>query len=561
MKPRTCGALAALIFVCAAGCRPPAAAPAPEPDAAARAAAPAWFQDVSGTAGISWRQGHHGRTPLPVLEMMGTGCAVRDFDGDGIPDLFFVGQKGTGNTGRCALYRGAIGPAYRDVTAGSGLAVPGMFMGCGAADLDNDGLPDIVLTGYGTNRLFRNLGGMRFKDVTTGSGLESTGPSDWRSAVAIADVDRDGLLDLYLGRYVVFHKDVPQLCDYGKLQSSCGPKFYDPQFGTLHRNQGSLRFTDMTRSWGLPNQHGKCLGATFCDIDRDGWPDLYLGNDEVPGDLFVNEKGRRFRNEGLLAGVSLAGDGQMQGAMGVDFGDFNRDGEFDLFITTFEFEPASLYSGQGGRLFRNVSTEVGLEHPTRSLVGFGTKFADFDNDGWADLAIANGHIHDNQNQIDSNSHYPQPLQLFMNRRGEAFEDRSGEAGPGFSTPCVGRGLATGDLDRDGRVDLLVTDLEGAPRVLLNRMGGTGSWLRVRLQGRKSNRDAVGARVEVRAAGADWTAEVTTGGSYFSAMEPILHFGLGSATSVDSVEVWWPSGRTGKVAGPRVNSEILLEEPR
>ncbi|HEU4753381.1 MAG TPA: CRTAC1 family protein, partial [Armatimonadota bacterium] len=536
---------------------------APQPSRARPASTPppaGWFEDQARHAGITFRLGHHGKTPLTVLETMGTGCATADLDGDGHADLLLVGQQETGNTGRCALYRGDGKGSFADVTPGSGLETPGLYMGCAVADVDNDGKPDLLVTGYGVCRLFRNLGGMRFRDITDGSGLAALSPTDWCTSAAFGDVDRDGKLDLYIGRYVVFNEHTLQFCDYGGVKASCGPKFYDPQFGRLYRNTGGGRFQDWTQKWGLGSQQGKCLGAAFADVNGDGWPDLYIGNDEMPGDLFINRQGKGFTNEGLSAGVALSSDSQMQGAMGVDFGDFNRDGRPDLFVTTFEQEPVSLYANRGNTLFEHVSLSMGLDQ-TRSMVGFGTRFVDLDNDGWPDLPVANGHIHDNQSQVDRLSSYPQPMQLFMNRKGTFMDDRSREAGPGFTTPMVGRGLAVADFDEDGRPDLLVMDLEGTPRLLMNRMPETGNWLRVRLEGTRSNRSGIGAKVTVVAGPERWTAEAAAGGSYLSTSDPRLHFGLGAAKQVDRVEVRWPSGKVSTLARPAVGGEVRIREPQ
>jgi enediyne biosynthesis protein E4 len=563
--------LGAALALAGSGCHPAAPAAPAAPLAAAGAeqrageragesAGGGWFADEATARGVAFVQGHGGRSPLTVLETMGTGCAMLDFDGDGHLDLFLVGQKDTGETGRCALYRNNGDGTFTDVTAGSGLEEPGLYMGCAVGDVDNDGLPDLLVTGYGVNRLYRNLGGGKFKDVTAGSGLESPSPTSWQTSAGFADVDGDGRLDLYVGRYVVFNDSTIQYCSYGGvLKASCGPMFYDPQFGSLYRNVGGFRFQDVTREWGLGDQKGKCLGVVFGDVNGDGWPDLYIGNDEMPGDFYVNQDGKRFTNEALTAGVAFAFDGQMQGAMGVDFGDFNRSGLLDLIVTTYEFEPASLYANRSRLLFENVSLAQGLDAPTRPLVGFGTKFADLDNDGWLDLPVANGHIHDNQELIDKLSAYRQPMQLFMNEQGRKWNDRSQDAGPGFTTPGVGRGLAVGDVDNDGGLDLLVTDLEGRARLLMNRMPQRGNWLRIALEGKRSNRMGIGARVEVTAGEQRWVRYVTTSGSYLSASDPRVHVGLGDLTAVDRIEVQWPGGARSVVASP-APGDLTVREP-
>jgi hypothetical protein len=517
-----------------------------------------WFEDRATALGINFKMGHNGKTPLKVSEVMGPGCAVCDLDGDGHADILIVGQTGTTPGGRCALYRNNGDGTFKDVTAGSGLEAPGMYMGVAIADIDNDGKPDIVITGFGVVKLFRNLGHCKFQDITKGSGLEAKSPTDWATSAAFADVDRDGLVDLYIGRYVVFNDKSLQFCDYG-IPASCGPIFYDPQIGSLYKNLGHGKFKDISQAWGL-DAKGKCLGVAFADVNNDGWPDLFLANDEMPGDLFINEKGRKFHNIGTEAGVALSGSGQMQGAMGVDFGDYNRDGNLDLFVTTYEFEPASLYRNTGGGMFGIVSAETGIGPPTTPFVGFGTKFLDVQNRGWLDIAIVNGHIHDNQEKIDKLGHYKQPMQLFMNEDGKTFIDRTREAGPGFTTPAVGRGLAIGDLNDDGLEDIVVTDIEGPVRVLMNRSTAHSNWLRISLEGTKSNRMGLGARVTLTAGGQTWIKEATTGGSYLSASDPRVHFGLGSLNTVDKVEVRWPSGRQSVVLNPHVPGDLKIREP-
>ncbi len=292
--------------------------PAVDPSRSPSSTAPGWFVNRAAAAGIGFQLGHHGKTPLTLLETIGTGCAAVDFDGDGHADIFLIGQEGTGNTGRCALYRNNGDGTFTDVTKGSGLEQPGTYTGCAVGDFDNDGLPDLLVTGYGVVRLYRNLGHFKFQDVTKGSGLESPSPFAWNTSAGVADIDHNGLLDIYIGRYVIFDNHTQQLCDYGKYKSACGPMFYDPNFGSGYKNLGHFHFKDMTRAWGLNTAHGKCLGVAFADVNGDGWPDLYVGNDEEPGDLFINDHGDGFHNVGAQAGVALSSDAKVQGAMGVD---------------------------------------------------------------------------------------------------------------------------------------------------------------------------------------------------------------------------------------------------
>ncbi len=518
-----------------------------------------WFEDKAVSLGIDVKMGHNGKTPLTVLEEMGPGCAVCDFNGDGHADVLILGQAGPVGNGLCHLYRNNGNGTFTDVTKGSGLEAPGNYMGCAVADIDNDGMPDIVITGYGVVKLFKNLGGCKFQDISKGSGIEAKSPTEWSSGAAFADVDHDGLVDLYVGKYIVFNSTTIQFCNYSPYKASCGPIFYDPQIGTMYKNLGNGKFKDVTKQMGLDSAHGKTLGVAFYDINGDGWPDLYLGNDEMPGDMFINNHGKNFVNKGVEAGVGLSGGGKMQGAMGVDFGDIDHDGRPDLFVSTYEFETKALYFNGDNTLFTNVSEKVGLGPAMWNFVGFGTKFVDIDNSGWLDLVVANGHIHDNQDLIDKMGAYRQPCLLFMNEQGKSFTNRTMEAGPGFTTPAVGRGLAIGDLNDDGLQDVVITDIEGNVRVLMNRHNVGNNWLRVSLVGTHCNRMGIGAKITVKSGAEKWSAEVTTGGSYFSASDPRIHFGLGKATKVDSIEVKWPCGKISVLNNPRISGDLIVTE--
>lgn len=535
------------------------ATPAPQPVSPSD-----WFHEATtAECGISFPLGHKAKGPFVVRDLMGGGAAICDFNNDGHADIFLVAPQDIAPGGACVkLYKNLGGGKFQDVTAGSGINVSGMLMGCATGDIDNDGLADLLITGYGVVKLYKNLGNFKFKDITAGSGLESTSPTSWYTSAAFADVDNDGKLDVYIGRYVIFDKTTQQYCKYGEGRlAACGPVFYDPQHGSLYRNLGGGKFKDVTEAFHFGDVHGKVLGVAWADINGDGKPDLYLANDEVNADLFVSGKDGKYKNVALTTGVALSADGKPQGGMGVDFGDYNRDGKFDLFVTTFQFEPDSLYAAGAGGLFQWTSSAAGLDAPTNLMVGFGTKFLDVNNDGWLDIAVANGHIHDNQEQIDSKTTYRQPMQLFVSDGGTKFLDRSRDAGPGFTRPGVGRGLAVGDLDDDGREDVIIMDMEGPTRILFNRTPNPGNWLRIKLVGAKSNRMGLGAVVTVTAGKEKWIGNCTTGGSYLSASDPRLHFGIGKATAVDSIEIRWPGGKRSTMKPSGINRDITIEEPR
>lgn len=510
-------------------------------------ASQAWFGNRAAAAGVTWRLRRTAKKALTILEVMGTGCAVLDFDNDGWDDLFLVGQEGFGHTGRGALYRNRGDGTFEDVTEGSGLDNPGYFMGCATGDIDNDGLVDLFVSGYGANRLFLNRGDGRFQDRTEQFGVQARSDTEFNSAVAFGDYDRDGWVDLYVGRYVTFDSTTRQYCQFAGVDGACPPWAYTPQSGFLYRNLNGRKFEDVTGKAGLGDQHGKTLGAVWRDFDRDGRVDLYLANDGTAGDLYQN-LGNRFRNVAVRTGSAYNHIGEVQAGMGVDFGDCNGDGWPDLVVTTFRQEPTSLYLNRNGTLFDHRSLALGLDAPSRTWTGFGTRLADFDNDGWLDLVTANGHVLEKEHLIDKFSSYPQPMQLFMSQQGTQFLERSMDAGPGFTTPAVGRGLATADFDRDGRLDLVVTDLEGPVRLLMNRMPGENTWIGFRLRGTRSNRMALGAEVTVEAGGRKFVEACRTSGSYFSASAPAVHFGLGAADGTARATIRWPSGKQTVLAG-------------
>ncbi len=535
----------------------PGRAPAPAPRDTGSPAVPAWFTEEAEARGIRFPVAYDGPRPLNIRQTAGSGAALWDYDGDGWLDIYLVGQRQNRPTGG-ALYRNRGDGTFEDRTAGSGLAVPGDWHGCAVGDVDNDGRPDLLLAGYGTVGLFRNRGDGRFARAAAGRGLDPPAPNAWATSAAFADVDRDGLLDVFIGRYVRFGPAELQFCDYHGVRAACGPKTYDPQYGSLYLNQGEGRFREVTRTWGLGDQHGKTFGVAFADANADGFPDLYLANDEVPGDLYLNEGGRRFRNHGGTSGTAVGQDGQVQGGMGVDWGDFDRDGLLDLFVTTFQNEDHSLYRNLDGENFEHATSAVGLGNITRPYVAFGARFLDFDNDGWLDLIAASGHIQDNVAEVDRTATYRQPLQLLRNQQGSRFQDVSGAAGEVFRRRLVGRGLAVGDIDNDGDQDLLITDLEGPPMLLINQVARGRRWLSISLEGSRSNRHALGARVEVRAGGAKHVRERWTGNSFLSASDPRVHFGLGTVDRVD-LEVRWPSGRRTRVRDAATDRILTLRE--
>jgi hypothetical protein len=558
--------LAALVL---AGCRGPviheAAAPPPAGPAAAPANAP--FAEVAAAAGLRFRHENGGRSPLNILQTAGSGCAFLDYDRDGWLDLFlvngcFLDGRPAERQPRHALYRNNGDGTFTDVTARAGVGSPSYGMGCAAADYDGDGWPDLYLTNYGPNRLYRNNGDGTFTDVTEKAGVAASG---WSTCAAWADADGDGDLDLFVGRYVRFGPGDRPLCSVNGIPVACPPRYYAGQSSLLYRNNGDGTFTDVTEQAGMRNPQGKALGAIWADYDGDGRPDLFVANDDEPNNLYRNLGGGRFRDVALPAGVALGVNGNEEASMGVDFADCDGDGRFDLFVTNFQNETDALYQN-GLYGFAYVSAEAGIAGPSLPFLSFGCGFLDYDNDGRLDLVVASGHVQDLIHRVDPACQFAQARQLFRQqgspgpRNVPHFEEIGAASGPAFTAPAVGRGLCIGDYDNDGGADVLVNNNGGPPMLLRNLVGSRNHWIRLRLEGRRPNTMAVGARVELRCGARRQVAEVRAGGSYCSTHDPRLLFGLGGATGPASATVRWPDGRRTTHPGLPLNRETRLREP-
>jgi hypothetical protein len=514
------------------------------------------FDDVTSSSGIDYKWEIAGTRPLNILQTIGNGCAFLDYDADGNLDVLLVGP-------RLALYRGDGKGRFTDVTAESGLAnLHGHLLGCAVGDYDNDGFEDVYITEYQGGALLHNepgkgagaAGGRLFRDVTREAGIR---PQPWTTSSAFVDIDGDGKLDIYLGNYVRFGPKDPQLCDSNGLKTSCGPRFYAAERPALYRNLGGGRFADATARWAPHSVSGKALGIACADFDGSGHQSIALANDEVAGDLLRNDGGR-FKNVAELAGVAFDANGNVHGGMGVDWGDYDGDGQLDLVVATFQREAKCLYHNDGGGFFTDKSGSVGLADATSPFVAFGIKFLDFDNDGWLDLIITNGHVQDNMGDIDKSTTYRQASQLFRNVSGASFKNESAAAGPAFQKLMVGRGLAIGDYDNDGRVDALIVDSEGTPMLLHNVATPAGNWLSLRLEGTSGSRDGIGALVTVRAGDRTLLRRCATDGSYMSASDRRVHVGLGTAEKAD-VTVKWPSGKTTAMKDVRAGQQVAVRE--
>jgi enediyne biosynthesis protein E4 len=509
------------------------------------AAFPFRLADVTASAGLQFRHnnGAYGGKLLP--ETLGAGCAFIDYDNDGWQDILLVNGMDWPSHRRqrstLRLYRNNRNGTFTDVTRAAGLELEMYGMGVAAADFDNDGFVDVFVTCVGQNRLFRNTGKGTFVDVTSSSGLGKR--SAFSTSAMWFDFDRDGLLDLFVCNYVRWSAEHDVFCSLdGKQKSYCTPEAYQGETCWLFRNRGNGTFEDVTATCGIFDSSSKSLGVALIDHDQDGWPDVFVANDTQPNKLYRNQRNGTFKDIALPAGVALSEDGRARAGMGVDAADFTNSGKSGLAITNFEGEMIGLYRPESGT-YRDVSTLAGVGFPSRNSLGFGCIFADLDLDGQIDLIVANGHIDDTVRNIRGNVGHAQPPQLFLNQGNGTFRDMSSQVGSEFSQPRVGRGLAVGDFDRDGDLDLLITTNNG-PAVLFRNDVSTGNRsVRLRLVGTKSNRDAIGATARVFHADIQQARVVKSGSSYLSQSELPLTFGLGRRDRVDRIVISWPSGRT------------------
>jgi hypothetical protein len=420
-------------------------------------------------------------------------------------------------------------------------------MGVAVADFDNDGWDDIYVTGYGGNALYRNLGNCRFEDVTDKAGVAVGGFS---TGAAWGDYDRDGRVDLFVPRYVFI--DINKLPEFGSsdkfcrfrgVMVQCGPWGLPGESDFLFHNRGDGTFQDVSKAAGVDDpKHYFGMQGVWGDLDNDGWPDLYVANDAGPNYLYHNNHDGTFEDVGLLSGAALSADGREQGSMGVDFGDIDHDGLFDIFVTNFTEEPDALYWNRGKQGFTDISYASHIGQPSYPLVGWGTSFLDMDNDGWLDLFAANGHVYPQMDLVKGGAPYRQPFLLFRNNRDRTFEDVTAISGLADLPPASRRGAAFGDVNNDGKVDVLVLNVGEPPTLLINRTKTSNHAVLLKLIGTKSNRSAVGARATVTAGGLVQFNEVRSGSSYLSQNDLRLHFGLGSQATIDSLEISWPSGK-------------------
>jgi len=502
------------------------------------------FVDVTSSAGIQFRHnsGAYGGKLLP--ETLGPGCAFLDYDSDGWQDILLVngtdwsGHKRERST--LKLYRNNRNGTFSDVTRAAGLDIEMYGMGVAAGDYNNDGYPDILITCVGQNRLFKNTGKGTFVDVTKSSGL---GGRQALSTSAIwFDFDRDGLLDLFVCNYVKWSPEHDVFCSLdGKNKSYCTPEAYRGETCWLFHNRGDGTFEDVTASSGIFDSSSKSLGVAMLDYDQDGWPDLLVANDTQPNKLYRNQRNGTFKDVAVDAGIAFSAEGKARAGMGVDVADFDNSGTPGVAITNFDNEMIGLYRVSNGN-FADVATQSGVGLPSKNTLGFGCVFLDADLDGALDLAVVNGHIDDTVRNVRGVG-YAQPPQLFLNNGKGIFHDVAAEISGGFSQPKVGRGLAYGDFDRDGDLDLLMTTNHGPAYLYRNDQLAGNRSIRFRLVGTKSNRDGIGASLKIFHNGSIQSRLVKGGSSYLSQSELPVTFGVGKQDKINRVVIQWPSGRT------------------
>lgn len=513
------------------------------------------FRDVAGERGVTLRREPR-PYPLTILDSFGTGCAAWDANDDGWADLLFVGAP------HPVLYLNDGTGHFRDVTPASGLADEvGEWTGCAVGDWSGDGRLDLLVTGHRRLALYRNLGEGRFEQVTAAAGLAADNDGHWGASAGFMDLDGDQWLDLVLTQYVAFGPQSRQHCEYRPgVKTGCTPSEYPPERPRVWRNTGEGQFQEVTPAAGFDQSAGAGMVLAFGDVDDDGRPDVYLGNDGRPADLLHNLGGLTFENLGLVAGVAVTEATTSMAAMGADWGDFDRDGHLDLAVTNFQKQGFALYRRTGAVLYADVAARTGLAELTRSRLGFGVQWLEFDNDGWPDLACANGHVYDNAPALEgAGSSYRQPLSLLRNLEGKRFVDVVGRQPEAVRQPLVGRGLVRTDFNRDGRLDLVAVDHEGTPRLLENTTPATGHWLQLELRGKSPNRLAYGARVIGRVADRVWVSELSPASSYLSSSDPVIHWGLGAVPQLDEVTVRWPMGETQTWRNITANQRLRLEQ--
>jgi len=526
-----------------------------------------WFIDTARAAGLAAFRDRCGSLAKQYLvETLGSGVALFDYNQDGLVDVLLVNGSSfeiLSDPGlprpASRLFRNNGDGTFTDVTRESGLVSEGWGVGVSVADYDNDGHRDVFITNLGTNALFHNNGNGTFTNVTHEAGVEG---GNWSTGCAWGDYDRDGRLDLYVSRYVDFDKlrtprpGANTYCRYQGVPVACGPRGLPGLPDLLYHNEGNGKFREVSADIGVRNTDPAYgMAVTWLDFDNDGWPDIFVANDSMPNYLFRNKRNGTFEEIGFEAGCAVSADGRSQSSMGVAVGDYDNDGWLDLLVTNFSEDYSTLYHNNGGR-FEDVTYEAGLGTATYKQLKWGTGFVDFDNDGWKELFVANGHIYPQADQ--TRNHYFQNNQLFRNLRNGRFElIPSSESG--FTEARSSRGAGFGDVRNNGHMAIAVNNIDSEPFLYSLAKQPPGGWVRFKLSGTKCNRDAIGARVKVRSGNVTQVDEVRSAESYASCSDVRLHFGLGDARLIDELQIHWPDGRVERRSGLPINREHLLQQ--
>jgi hypothetical protein len=520
------------------------------------------FRDVTTPAGIHFthNNGAFGKKWLP--ETMGPGCAFIDYDNDGYPDILLMNGEDWPRHAHAGattpkLFHNNRNGTFTDVTRQAGLAVPMFGLGAAIGDYDNDGFDDIFITALGQSHLFHNNGNGTFTEVTKLAGV--WGPNEFSTSAAWLDYDRDGKLDLVIANYVRWSEQTDLYCTLdGARKSYCTPESYKGTSVRLWHNLGGGKFEDATQKAGLGDPTSKSLGIAILDYNADGWPDILIANDTQPNKLYLNKKDGTFEERGVPSGIAFSEDGVARAGMGADAADYDRSGHPSVIISNFANQMVSLYHNEGNGLFVDEAPQSEVGRATLVTLGFGCFFFDYDNDGWPDIFVADGHIEDQIERVQKRVSYAEPSHLFRNLGGGKFQEVTAQMGQAFAAPRVARGAAYADIDNDGFLDVLVTTNAG-PAFLFHNEGGTNHSLRLKLVGTKSNRDGIGAVVRVTSGSEKQWKMLRSGSSYLSQSELVLTFGLGTLTRADAVEIQWPSGQMDKLSNIAAGETVTVQE--